>query len=307
MNAHHIAFLESTGAYVQTQAFRIEYGDYQYKRLVRVDTSAYEFAKTILHYSMDNYGQAQFLAVDPDDFPFVDMTRNQHEVTVHTAGIGYRYSYEEIGLALQLGQNPSAEGAMTARANYEEMIDRVFLNGSPQMGWDSFLNHSQIPRANAPRRTAASTQWVDKGGDEIVADINDAITGTWLDTLQVRAADTIVLPPNHYNLIATKRLSPDVNVTILEYLMRANTYTAQSGGMPLNIQYCRGLETAGENGTARMIAYQNNMDVLRFHLPMPLRWLPMQMRNAHYCYPGIFRMGGLEIRLPIACRYMDGI
>ncbi len=48
--------------------------------------------------------------------------------------------------------------------------------------------------------------------------------------------------------------------------------------------------------------------MLRFHLPMPHRFLPpFQKSSMSYEVAGIMRTGGLEVRLPKAISYLDGI
>jgi hypothetical protein len=48
--------------------------------------------------------------------------------------------------------------------------------------------------------------------------------------------------------------------------------------------------------------------VLKMHIPMPHRFLPVwQTGPMRFDVPGIFRLGGLEIRRPKAVRYVDGI
>jgi hypothetical protein len=48
--------------------------------------------------------------------------------------------------------------------------------------------------------------------------------------------------------------------------------------------------------------------VLKIHIPMPHRFLPVwQTGPMKYDVPGIFRLGGLEIRRPKAVRYVDGV
>lgn len=68
------------------------------------------------------------------------------------------------------------------------------------------------------------------------------------------------------------------------------------------------LNTAGGGGTARMIAYRRDPEVLRFHLPMPHQFLPpFQKSSMTWEVAGIMRTGGTEIRLPKAVAYVDGI
>ena len=57
----------------------------------------------------------------------------------------------------------------------------------------------------------------------------------------------------------------------------------------------------------RMMVYRRDPDVLRLHIPMPLRFLEPTKLLTLYTVPAIMRLGGLEVRLPKAVRYVDGI
>jgi hypothetical protein len=59
--------------------------------------------------------------------------------------------------------------------------------------------------------------------------------------------------------------------------------------------------------TTRAVAWMKDPEVLKLHMPMPLRFLPVQPRNIEYYVPGMFRMAGLDIRRPPAVRYLDGV
>ena len=96
-------------------------------------------------------------------------------------------------------------------------------------------------------------------------------------------------------------------MTVMDYVQRANVYTAQTG-QALTIRTIRGLEDAAASSKGRMIAYRRDPQVLRLHLPMPHRFLPVwQTGPMSFVAPGIFRIGGLEIRRPGAVRYVDQI
>ena len=153
---------------------------------------------------------------------------------------------------------------------------------------------------------ATSTDWDSKTPDEILSDINTLLSGQWSNSLQVELADTVLLPVEAMTLLVSKRVT-DTNMTVLQFLMANNLYTFQTG-RPLTIRAVRGLETAAADGSGRMIAYRRDPAVLKMHLPMPHRFLPVwQTGPLMFDVPGIFRVAGLEVRRPGAVRYMDGI
>ena len=303
-----LGFMISQTAAIEQQAYAIRYPDIQYPQLVPVDTSAPEWARTITYFSMDMAGQAGWFTGASSDVPLADVSRDKHEVTIEMAAIGYGYNSEEINQAMMVpGVNLTADRAMAARRAAEEHIDEIALKGDSGKGWSGLINHSDVTSSDAPNNVGGTSRaWEDKTPDEIVKDVNDALTGVYSDSKQVELADTIALPVKAYTDLASRRLT-DTSMTVLEYIQRANVYTAQSG-QPLMIRTIRGLEDAAASDTGRMVAYRRDPQVLRLHLPMPHRFLSVwQAGPMSFVVPGIFRLGGLEIRRPGAVRYLDQI
>jgi len=96
--------------------------------------------------------------------------------------------------------------------------------------------------------------------------------------------------------------------TILSFVQRTNIYTLTTG-QPLTIRTVRELSTGDAAGTGgRMVAYKNDEDFVKLHLPMPHRFLPVyQSGPLQFEVPGIFRTGGLELLTNAGMRYIDGI
>lgn len=94
---------------------------------------------------------------------------------------------------------------------------------------------------------------------------------------------------------------------LLDYLRKNNVYTAETG-QPLDIQPLRELATASQDGGGRMVVYQRDPKVLRFHLPMPRRVLQLRQKSIMAFEQGVIaRTGGTEVRLPGAMAYADEI
>lgn len=301
----YLGFLLSQSTYIEQEAYQVQYPDIQYPRLVPVDTGAYEWARTITHFSMDRVGQAAFLAGRANDIPLADVTRAIHEVGVEMAGIGYDYTIEELGQAMMIpGRNLTADKAIAARRAAEEFIDDKVLNGYADAGWDGLINNANIPRVDAQDGASNMKAWDNKTGDEIIRDLNDSLTGVWVGSRTVELADTIALGPSAMAKITNTPRSPDSDMSVRQWFMRNNIYTDMTG-QPVNIVLLRGLEDAAAGNAGRMLTYRRDPMVLKLHLPMPHRFYPAQQWMLRYVVPGIFRLGGLEIRRPQACRYTD--
>ena len=301
-----LGFAVKQTSHIESEVYKLRYSDLDYAKLVPVDTSAGEWSKTVTYYSMDMAGAARFINGNGKDVPVVGTAMAQHETAVETAGIGYSYGFEEVNQARLLGQNLASDKAEAARRAYEEMVYRIVFNGDTEKGFEGLFSYTGVPANNvANDGTGSSRLWSAKSPDLIIRDVNDMLIGMGTDTSQVEMANTLILPVERYQAIASTRLT-DTSMIVLEFIRKNNVYTATTG-QPLEIRGMRGLLTKGASSTARMIAYRRAPDVLKLHLPMPHRFLPVQIEGLQFTVPGVFRLGGLDVRLPKAVRYGDGI
>ena len=339
MTQQAFAFLESQAKHIERQVYRKKYPSIQYPTLVPVDRSANNWARGITHYSQDMVGRPQPLAGRANDFPLADIERAKHDVPIEMAGLGYDYSLEEISQAMWVGTPLKADKAMAVRRGVEEYIDDIVNKGRDDLGWDGLMRPKGVRRIGSPDEGSSSSQkWADKTPDLIIEDINAILMGVYAGhpdevlttdkgSRTVEMADTLLVPPQIWTTILNKVI-PNTATTVVDFIDKNNVYTRRTG-RKLMIRDYRGLDKAGWTGATiatgttganadeepsgtsaagRIIAYRRDPDVLKLHMPMPLRFLPpWQAGPMRWIVPAIFRLGGLEIRLPGAMRVMDGI
>jgi hypothetical protein len=301
-----LGFAISQTAYIETQVYEVQYPDIQYPQLIPVDNSANQWAKSVTYYSSDKVGRAGWFHHYAKDIHVADVDRAKSEVGIEMADIGYRWTLEELGQAMMIpGMNLSSDRANAAVRASEEFIDDAALRGKAEKNMSGLLNYPGITAVLASIETG-HTVWNLKSADGIIKDVNDALSGIYTTTLQIEMADTILVPVQCLTIMGTTRI-PNTTASVLDYLMTKNVYTLTTG-QPLTIRGVRGLETAGQGGSGRMIAYRRDPGVLKMHIPMPHQFLPVwQTAPLVFDVPGIFRIAGLEIRRPGAVRYVDGI
>lgn len=305
-----LGFLVSQTSSIEAEVYRIAYPEIQYPILVPVDTSANEWAKSITFFSVDKVGQAKWFHHLASDMPKADIARQKYEKGIEMAGIGYGYSLEEIGQAMMIpGLNLGTERADAARRAYEEFLDRVVLLGDTTKNWTGLLNDASVTILEAAASAGAdapSPAWSSKTPAEIITDVNNLLSGVYGDSLQIELANTLLLPISEFTRLATLQMT-NLDMTVLDWIKKYNVYTAQTG-QQLTVRGIRGLDDAGENDVGRAVAYNRDPRVLKLHLPMPHRFLPVwQTSPLGFDVPGIFRTGGVEIRRPGAVRYLDNI
>jgi hypothetical protein len=288
-----LGFVVSQRSHIEAEVMRKPYPTILYPRLMQVDTSANPFAASVTFFTQDSVGRAKFINGKGDDIPRVDVTSGKFEQTVNMAGVMYSYSIEEIGAAAQLNLNLPTESANAARMAYEMLVNSTALIGNAEMGIEGFFNTTGITSAASAATFALSTP------QAILAFVNGLLTGVLAGSLGTQIADTVVMPIAQFGDLATRQLAPESDTTVLDFIRRANVYTAQTG-LPLNI-------FSDFNLVNRMVVYRNDPSVVKLHMPMPLQFLAPQAYGLEVRTYGAFRFAPVSIRTPAAVRYGTGL
>jgi hypothetical protein len=302
-----LSFLVSQITYIEPQVYRIRYPDLNYRELVPVDGSGNEWMKSVTFFSIDQVGAADWFHAQASDIPLADVVRAKHEVGIEMAAIGYRYNTEELAQAMMIPNfSLSTERANAARRASEEFLHNIAMYGNTTKNWLGLTNHTLPAVINTAHTWAYDMAQATPLTQTLTNDVNMALTNIWQGSLGIEMADTLLLPFSAMSLISMAQL-PNTTMNLLEWLMKNNIYTQQTGAA-LTVRAVRGLDTAGASGNGRVVAYRKDPEIIKMHVPMPHRFLPVWQRGPLvYDVPGIFRVGGLEIRRPGACRYVDGV
>lgn len=293
---------------IEATVYRVKYPSYDYAAIIPVVTQGNEWARSTTFFSADIAGKAEWLSGAANDIPYAEIDRSMFEHPFHMAGIGYQWNLEELQVAQMMGLPLTSDKATAARRIAEKFLYDLATVGNTSKGWTGLINNAGVTAGDVPADgTGSVTWWAQKTPDQILRDINAALSGVYTGTSETELADTILLPTESYLDIALRRLDATSETTILDFVRTKNVYTAETG-QPLLIRALRALKTADPGGDGRMVTYRRDPEVVRFHLPMPHRFLPVwQNGPMNWMIPGILRTGGVEVRLPKAIRYSDGI
>lgn len=315
-DAQTLSFVQGQAFQINRRVYEARYPDFDYGRMVYVNSEGPEWAPGILTYTSDMSGQAQWQSAYAKDVPLADVSQNMQTRRHQLAAIGYQYNLEEVQGTMGFpGASLPDRRARAARMAYFQFMYDLTLAGDAEKGMGGLINYAGVPVTTAPNDgTGGSTFWVDASGvgqktpAQIVRDINIGLQGVNLQTRRIALADTIMLPQEALDYIAATPYSPTTMETILSFVQRTNLYTLQTG-RPLTIRAVRELSTGAAGGaTGRMVAYRNDQNEVQLHLPMPHRFLPVyQDGPLNFTVPGIFRTGGVEIMSVEAFRYIDGV
>lgn len=295
------AFLTPQLHRIEAEVYMTKYPSFDISRFFNIDTSGDMWDVGTLVYSMEKVGEAQFMSGGAFDMPYASTKMSQGTKNYHLAAIGYEWNTQELQRAAKLGRSLSSDKAGAAVLAADRFLYNAGMSGNIEKGWTGFVNDANAPSVQvAADGTGSSRLWSAKTPDLILRDINEALTAVETGTGETHVANKLVLSTSRYNYVATTRVG-DTNATILSFLLANNV-----AGEGLTILKSRALETAGTGSTTRMIAYDDNPQVLKFHLPGPHQFLPaFQKSSLVYEVGGIMNVGGLEVRLPKAVVYRD--
>ncbi len=220
-----------------------------------------------------------------------------------------RFSTLEREKMMSVGRDPETFLNKGIRLHCDKLIDRNVYVGFGKVSSTGLINNPNITRAAAPGHTpgGSDTQWQHKTADEILNDINDAISSLWRDNDCSSDAlpNHILIPVQQFGMLVTRKVSDDSERSILTYVLE-NNLTAQQGGS-LTISPCKWCATAGSSASDRMVVYMNRVDRVCFNLTQPLRRMDTEYSEMRIKIPYIAQFSEVRFLYPSTVRYLDGI
>ena len=295
-----LAQFQSQLVKIETEILEESYDDIQYPALIPVDTSGPEWVKGVTYRSLQKVGEAKWINGGAQDVPNADVTTGEVNTGVELAAIGYSYTLEEVNQSVLHNFPLESSRVSAARRAAEEFIDSVALNGDADKGMDGLYNSAVITPFAAAQTFETATL------EQALTMVNNGLIGVGGTEARSRfPRDTMLLSTASMTALANKVVT-DSSETFLGYIKKNNIYTARTG-QELMIRDVDGLDTAGGGATKRAVFYRRDPNVVRFHMPMPHKFLPAQQVMMEFKVPGIFRIGGTEIKRPDAVAYQDGV
>ena len=219
------------------------------------------------------------------------------------------FSVMEREKMTQVGRDPETFLNKGIRLHCDKAIDQNVYRGFNKTSSTGLCNNPNITRSAAVPHTSGGTdtQWENKTADEILADINAAISALWRDNDCSSDAlpNHILVPVEQFGALVTRKVSDDSERSILTYVLE-NNLTAQQGG-DLTISPCKWCKGIGSDGSDRMVVYMNRVDRICFNLTQPLRRMDTEYSDMRIKIPYIAQFSEVRFLYPSTVRYLDGI
>jgi hypothetical protein len=196
------------------------------------------------------------------------------------------------------------------RLDWDKYLDINTYQGQAAYGTYGLVNHPSVTVGSVAQNAGGtSTLWKNKTPDEILNDINQAITAAWAASQydQSAIANHVLIDPANYAYIASTKVSGNADKTILTFLLDNNM--AKEKGSDLFIGDCRWCLGAGTGGTNRMVVYVNQKRFINLPVPVSLSRVMTQpvVNTASYDSLYVGNVGQVQVRYTQTIRYADGI
>ena len=219
------------------------------------------------------------------------------------------FSVLEKEKMMQVGRDPETFLNKGIRLHCDKVIDRNVYRGFSKVSSTGLVNNPNVTRSSAAPHTSggSDTQWSMKTADEILDDINTAISAVWTanDCSGDALPNHILIPVEQFGQLLTRKVSDDSERSILTYVLE-NNLAAQQGG-DLVISPCKWCRQAGTGSSDRMVVYANRVDRICFNLTQPLRRMETEYADMRIKIPYFAQFSEVRFLYPTTVWYMDGI
>lgn len=232
---------------------------------------------------------------------------NGQKITLPLRALARQVAYTSIELdRSQLTQQPIDTQQLNAlNMLYQMNVDQMVYVGSSDVGATGLLNDANVTATTVANGVSGSPLWSEKTPDEILADVNTLLVGSWEASGFAVCPRALRLPPTQFSYIASQKVSSAGNVSILKFLQE-NTISLVKNGVPLDIQEIKWLPDLGADDTDRMMVYTNQLNYVRFPM-VPIRRETAYYQGIMFHAPYTYAFGEVEFVYPTTVRYADGL
>lgn len=241
--------------------------------------------------------------------PVVQMNLEKDTFGAHVFSTILRVPFVDMQRMQVTGKSLDALLTDGVRLAYDKHMDQNCYVGLARYGTQGLINNSNVTAASVATGTGGSTNWSAKTPDEILKDVNDAITAVWSASQYDLSAipNHIIIPHEQFNYIVSQKVSQAADKSILEYLLDNNI--AKRNGQQLVIAGCPFCKGAGTASADRMVVYVHHERFLAMEELVPLSRTMTQPNIEALAYDSVYmaNVSQLELFYTQTIRYFDGI
>lgn len=249
-------------------------------------------------------GDSTVQAGGANGLPIVQANLEKGLYKAHTFAAALRVMWVDMQKANYTGRSLDQLLQNGMRMAYDKHMDQNVYTGMEEYGSTGLVNNPDVTETSVTGGT-----WASKTKEQILADINSALTAVWAAAEYDEDAmpNHILLPYEQYTYIMNTMVTDLATETILDYVLKNNV--AAKNGKSLYIGATRWCKGAGTGGADRMVVYVNHERFLQVEELVPLARVMSQPNATEFCYDTAYAANLSEVELfyPQTMQYFDGI
>lgn len=301
MDSNTSLFLQRELQAIETRTYTVPGPPLKAERLIPVDTSIPAGAQ---QWGFDRYtevGSARWASSNPRDMPRVRKVKARSLFPMATLWDGYAYTWDDVQQAMMAGMEGGLDAsyAMTARNVLERYRNRVWLRGAPEKGFVGLFSDPLVPIV-----TASVGDWDGTGAStpaQILEAAHRAVLEVTLNNEETSEPDTMALPLQVYGYWSTTPLGVEGGGPTILASFLANSPSIRT------VEAVNDLRSAGVGGVGRAMIYRKDPAVLEAKASVLFLQLPPQLYGLETQVPCLSKIGGVAIKEPVNCIYVDGV
>lgn len=260
-------------------------------------------------------GSGAVAAGGANGLPIVQASVDKGVYKAHVFAAALRIMFQDMQRANYIGRSLDNLLKDGVRLTYDKHMDQNVYIGFEEYGTTGLINNPDAVASTVADGTAGNGNWATKSPNEILKDVNTALTTTWAQAEYDRGAipNHILLPYEEYTYIMNTPFTlvqDGAQVafsSIYEYIKRHNITNAEGGDLFIGATtWCKG---AGAGGTDRMVVYCNNERFVKMDELVPLSRIMSAPNVANVCYDTAYmsNISEVQIMYPQTITYWDNI
>lgn len=254
-------------------------------------------------------GNGPVTAGGANGVPVVQASVDKGIYKAHVFAAALRVMFQDMQRANFIGRSLDQMLQDGVRLAYDKHLDQSVYMGLSEYNTTGLVNNADAVESTVADGTSGNGNWVTKTPDEILTDINTALTTTWAaaDYDETAIPNHILIPYEEYTYILTTKVTELATETIYDYVMKNNVASKNGGSLFIGAtKWCKG---AGTGGTDRMVVYVNHERFVKMDELVPLNRVMSAPNVTNVCYDTAYmaNISEVQIMYPQTITYWDNI
>lgn len=254
-------------------------------------------------------GASPVTAGGANGIPVVQASVDKGVYKAHVFAAALRVMFQDMQRSNYIGRSLDNLLQDGVRMAYDKHMDENTYVGIEEYGTTGLVNNPDVTETTAANGAATTATWATKTPQEILKDVNDALTAVWAanEYDETAVPNHILIPYEQYNYILTTMVTDLATETIYDFLMKNNVAAKNGGSLFIGAtRWCKGVGTGSKD---RMVVYVNHERFVKEDELVPMSRIMSAPNVANVCYDTAYMANVSEVQLfyPTSMLYVDGI